>query len=264
MNKLIFFLFLFAFGSLQAQDTFEPKQYISGKDTLKYQILYPENFSETQTYPVVLFLHGAGERGNDNKAQLTHGSSLFLSDSVRTKYPAIVIFPQCPKEDYWANVDVDRSSYPLKLDFKDGEEPTTALKLVTKLMEETIQQEYVQKDQVYIMGLSMGGMGTFEMIFRNPNMFAAAIPICGGAHPNTAKAYADHLPIWVFHGAKDDVVDPKYSLQMVSAILKDGGFPQYTLYEDANHNSWDATFHQPKLLSWLFSNKNTTNINTTK
>lgn len=264
MSKQLFFWFLIAFGSLYAQDDFLAKQYISGNDTLNYRILYPENFSETQTYPVVLFLHGAGERGNDNTSQLTHGSSLFLSDSVRTKYPAIVIFPQCPKEDYWANVAVDRSSYPLNLDFKDGGKPTKALHLVMQLIDETVQQDYVKKDQVYIMGLSMGGMGTFEIIARKPNLFAAAIPICGGVHPNSASAYAKHLPIWIFHGAKDDVVLPKYSLQMVSSILDKGGFPQYTLYENANHNSWDATFQQPTLLSWLFSKRNTTNTNIKK
>ncbi|MFI2743288.1 prolyl oligopeptidase family serine peptidase [Zhouia sp. PK063] len=255
MNKYLFFLMLVCFGfvNAQTQNGFKAERFVEGNDTLHYQILYPEHFSKQKQYPVVLFLHGAGERGNDNTSQLIHGSTLFLADSIQTKYPAIVIFPQCPKNDYWANAVIDRSSFPLNITFKNGGEPTKALSLVMKLIDKTVQESYVKKDQVYVMGLSMGGMGTFEIIYRKPNMFAAAIAICGGAAPETASVYAKTLPIWIFHGAEDNVVNPQYSLQMVSAILKDGGHPQYTLYEHANHNSWDATFAQPKLLSWLFS-----------
>lgn len=260
--KTYFSIFFFTLlASCYAQAGFQAEKFISKKDTLQYQILYPENFSEDKQYPVVLFLHGAGERGNDNTAQLIHGSALFLSDSVREKYPAIVIFPQCPKNGYWANVDVDRSSQPLKLKFKNNKKPTEALSLVMQLMDETVAEKYIKKDQVYVMGLSMGGMGTFEIISRKPNMFAAAIPICGGADPQSATTYATKVPVWVFHGAKDDVVDPRYSIQMVMAILENGGFPQFTLFENANHNSWDPTFAQPGLLSWLFS-KNKQQIHT--
>lgn len=248
--------FLFTSLMVFSQKGFKAEKFVSGKDTLQYQILYPDNFKKGNEYPVVLFLHGSGERGNNNTAQLTHGSSLFLADSVRSKYPAIVIFPQCPQDDYWSNVEVDRTAMPLKLVFQNGGEPTTALRLVMELMEETVAKKYVKKDQVYVMGLSMGGMGTFELLSRKPDMFAAGIPICGGAHPESAAAYATKIPVWVFHGAKDDVVNPLNSIDMVSSILQKGGFPQFTLYENANHNSWDPTFAQPKLLSWLFSKHN--------
>ena len=91
---------------------------IDGSDTLRYRIMYPKNFKEDGSYPVVLFLHGAGERGNDNERQLWNGGKLFATDYLQEKYPAIVIFPQCPTDSYWASVDVDRSSYPINLDFK--------------------------------------------------------------------------------------------------------------------------------------------------
>ncbi|EKF56450.1 hypothetical protein I215_02968 [Galbibacter marinus] len=221
-------------------------------DTLNYRILLPENFSENQTYPLLLFLHGAGERGSDNKAQLTHGSTLFTAQENRSNFPAIVIFPQCPKDDYWSNVDIDRSKQSIQLEFNSQKEATTALTLVMELLNEQLDQPYVNKDRVYVAGLSMGAMGTFEILSRMPTTFAAAIPICGAGNTALAEKYAQ-VPLWVFHGAKDNVVAPLYSLEMVEALLKAGGYPKFTLYEDANHNSWDSAFAEPELLTWLFS-----------
>ncbi len=239
---------------LQAQDNLYKEQlFIKDKDTLQYRIMYPKSFSEEKQYPIVLFLHGAGERGNDNKKQLVHGSSLFLSEKARDSFPAIVIFPQCPKTDYWSKVDVDRSKNPIGLNFKYEDGPTIAMSLVMDLMDQTVSNSYAKKDQVYVMGLSMGGMGTFEIIYRKPEMFAAAITICGGGNPASVTNYAKTLPLWVFHGAKDNVVDPQLSINMVSAILNEGGFPKFTLYDFANHNSWDPTFAEDNLLTWLFS-----------
>jgi predicted peptidase len=125
--------------------------------------------------------------------------------------------------------------------------------LVMDLMDKMVEKPFVKTNQVYVMGLSMGGMGTFEIIYRKPELFAAAIPICGGANPESALAYAKSIPLWVFHGAKDDVVDPNLSINMVSKILNNGGFPRFTLYDFANHNSWDPALAEPELLTWLFS-----------
>lgn len=219
----------------------------------------PKNFSKDHQYPLVLFLHGAGERGSDNEKQLVHGSKLFANQQNMENYPAIVVFPQCSKNDYWSNVDVDRSNYPIRLKFKYDDGPTKPMQLVMDLMDEMLEKPYVDHNQIYIMGLSMGGMGTFELIHRKPKTFAAAIPICGGGDTSSVSNYATTLPIWVFHGAQDNVVDPQLSINMVSAILKEGGFPKFTLYDFANHNSWDPAFAEPKLLSWLFSNKKSTN-----
>lgn len=252
---LLFFL-LGTISSVNAQNTelYESKQLIKGKDTLLYRILYPKNFSESNQYPIILFLHGAGERGNDNKKQLIHGSKLFANEKNRDSFPAITIFPQCPAESYWSQVDVDRSNSPLKLNFKYEEGPTKPMELVIDLMEEMVAKPFIKKEQIYVMGLSMGGMGTFELIYRKPEMFAAAIPICGGGDIFSVSNYAQKVPVWVFHGAKDKVVDPQLSVDMVSAILKQGGFPKFTLYDFAHHNSWDPAFAEPELLTWLFSN----------
>jgi predicted peptidase len=258
----LFFILMGIKGSAQHQDLYEAKVFINNLDTLNYRILYPKNFSEDKLYPLVLFLHGAGERGDNNRSQLTHGSKLFASDENRDAFPAIVIFPQCPQNDYWANVSIDRTTQPLSIKFQNGGEPTKAMSLVLKLMEDMIAKPYVAKQQVYVGGLSMGGMGTFEILSRKPSMFAAAIAICGGGSKEAAKAYAKTTELWIFHGAKDDVVIPQLSIDMVSAILEYGGTPNFTLYADANHNSWDATFAEPKLLPWLFSKTKNTNENT--
>jgi predicted peptidase len=237
----------------QEQEAFKKEHFIKGADTLNYRILFPKDFSEEKEYPVVLFLHGAGERGNDNQSQLTHGSELFLKH--QEKFPAIVIFPQAPKDDYWAKVEVNRDTVPFQFDFMNKKPATKSLQLVMDLMEEMISKNYVNKDRIYVGGLSMGGMGTFELIYKRPEMFAAAFAICGGANPEIAKEYPQGFNIWLFHGKKDDVVLPKYSEAMARAINHYGGNAKLSLYPDDNHNSWDSAFAEPNLLPWLFSHK---------
>lgn len=247
---------LFCLGPIamaQENGQYEKKDFIKGNDTLSYRILYPENFDKEASYPLVFFLHGSGERGNDNEKQLTHGSQLFTNPSHKKDFPAIVVFPQCPADDYWANVDVDRSSNPIGLDFQYKKGPTKALGLVMALLEDFRGKNYVAKDRVYLMGLSMGGMGTYELLSRKPDVFAAAVPICGAGTPESVKKYAAKVPLWAFHGAKDNVVDPQHSIVMVSALLREGGFPRFDLYDNADHNSWDQAFSEPDLLPWLFS-----------
>jgi len=257
-KTITLFLMFFAFISMaQHTDIYEKSLFIDQSDTLRYRIMLPEGFSEDKAYPLILFLHGAGERGNDNEKQLTHGSKLFASEDNRAKFPAIVIFPQCPVNDYWANADVDRSTQPVTLKFPYEKAPTTSMSLVMKMLDKYVSEPFVKKDQVYVMGLSMGGMGTYEILYRKPEVFAAAIPICGGGNPDGVTAYAKKVPVWAFHGAMDNVVDPRLSFQMVSAILDAGGFPRFTVYDAANHNSWDPAFAEPDLLPWLFSHTKT-------
>lgn len=234
-------------------ELYEEKIHIVDSDTLQYRIMYPRNFSENQKYPLVLFLHGAGERGSDNKKQLVHGSKLFSNKTNRGAFPAIVIFPQCPKNSFWSNAQVDKSSLPRRLIFPKDKEATKPMQLVIDLMKDLTSMPYINTNKVYVGGLSMGGMGTFEILSRQPDRFAAAFAICGDGNAELAKNYANKVDMWVFHGAQDNVVDPKGSLKMVEAILENGGKPNFTLYSDANHNSWDSAFKEPSLLTWLFS-----------
>lgn len=252
--SVVFLLVLFIAplsAEAQEKEAFKKDHFIKEGDTLKYRILYPKNFSEEKEYPVVLFLHGAGERGNDNEAQLTHGSKLFLDK--QEEFPAIVIFPQAPKEDYWAKVEVNRDTVPFQFDFMNEKPATKSLQLVMDLMEEITSEDYVNKDRIYVGGLSMGGMGTFEFIYKKPEMFAAAFAICGGANPEIAQDYRKGFNIWLFHGEKDDVVPPDNSKKMARMINHYGGNAKLSLYPDDNHNSWDSAFAEPHLLPWLFS-----------
>lgn len=227
------------------------RQHQNGDYTLNYRVLYPEGFDENRTYPLVLFLHGRGESGDDNEKQLVHGSSLFLE--AQAKYPAIVIFPQCPTSDYWSNIDrIEKDGGGLQFKFPYDRSANPALSAVMELVDQELAKPYVDENRLYVTGLSMGGMGTWELLWRMPKKIAAAAPICGGGPPEMAHKMTD-VPIWAFHGLKDDVVQPRFSINMVRAIQREGGLAKITLYPDANHNSWDPTFAEPDYLPWLFS-----------
>ena len=252
MKYLTFLVFLFTLSNLYSQDfeLYEKESFVFENDTLNYRILKPLNYNPSQKYPVHLVLHGSGERGNDNSSQLTHGGVLFLKKQNREKYNSWVLFPQCPTNDRWANSTSD--SWDAK--FEDTiTKPNKSLQLVIRLMDQFIEKKQVDKQRIYVSGLSMGGMGTFEILYRRPNMFAAATPICGNGSTAFASLYAKKVSIWVFHGSDDNVVSPKHSLNMVSAIIEAGGSPKLTLYENVGHNSWDYAFDDKNYLKWIYS-----------
>lgn len=252
---LVFLLLIAGFNSRsQGLAQYEKHWYVQGSDTLPYRVLLPKDYDEKKKYPLIYFLHGAGERGNDNEKQLVHGAKLFLRDSVRDNYPAIVVFPQCSNNSFWSNVQFsyDTATRKRSFIFREAGEPTVSMRLAEGLLLQLLKEYPIDKKKVYVGGLSMGGMGTFEMVRRRPGLFAAAFPICGGGHPATA-ALMKKTNWWVFHGAKDDVVPPVNSDIMVKALQEAKAKVKYTLYPDANHNSWDPAFAEPELLKWLFA-----------
>jgi predicted peptidase len=253
---VILFVFLVP-ASLFAQgnSSFDRGSYIAKGDTLPYRILFPQNFDPTKKYPLILVLHGAGERGNNNESQLIYGTKLFLKDTIREKYAAIVLYPQCPALGYWSNVKIEEDSvtHQDKFVFQTNAAPTRSMKSLLGLVDQFLDKPYVNKHKVYVGGLSMGGMGTYEIIARKPNVFAAAFAICGGDNSLNAKKYAKKVPLWIFHGEKDNVVPYTHSEVMVAAIKEAGGDPKYTLYPNDGHNSWNDAFAEPLLIPWLFS-----------
>jgi predicted peptidase len=222
-------------------------------EMLNYRLLPPKTVTKDQKYPLVVFLHGAGERGSDNEKQLVHGSSLFLKEDFRNQFPAYVIFPQCPAEGYWSSVDINRSSTPLKLTFDYSKPMTQSLRLVMELIKEMKASSSVDPNRIYIIGLSMGGMGTFEIVHRFPKVFAAALPICGGADAKRYSKKTSRVPFWVFHGETDNVVDVALSREMVQKLTSLKATVKYSEYPGVGHNSWDNAFAEPTLLSWMFS-----------
>lgn len=257
--KYIFLIgFLVAVFGATAQDLslYQKKEYThnNGK-VLPYRILYPENYDKSKKYPLVLFLHGAGERGKDNEKQLVHGSKLFLRDDIRKNFPAIVVFPQCPDESFWGSVKVDRSKSPVVLEFNYDNAITWPLAAVQNLLKHLASGEAVEKKRIYITGLSMGGMGTFEMVYRFPKTFAAALPICGGGDVLRYDERVKKTSFWVFHGEVDDAVHVNESRAMVDKLRSLKADVVYTEYPGVNHNSWDNAFAEPTFISWTFSHK---------
>ncbi len=262
MKKLFFCIALFLCGTIASaqQRTAEPVLrtgvyldtfWVSGNDTLLYRMLLPPEFDFSKKYPFILFLHGMGERGSDNKRQLTHGSKLFM-DSI-AEYPAIVIFPQCPVTDYWANLD--RSQFDAngmrQFRFRTDQGPHPSLGMVMEMVRHYRAQPYVDQARLYLVGLSMGAMGTFDMLWRMPGTFAAAMPICGSG-PLDKVDLIKQTPVWLFHGDADKTVDPQNSSRMWLALQAAGGKVRLTMYEGVQHNSWENAFAEPEFFRWLF------------
>jgi len=219
---------------------------------LPYRIAVPPNKSDDKK-PLLVFLHGAGERGNVNEKQLTHGSSFLYS--AAENFNAVVVAPQCASDSYWSSVDVDRSNMPLNLTFDyEKSDITPDLAAVMELVKSIKKTHNIDRKRIYVMGLSMGGMGTFEIVHRYPKCFAAAVPVCGGGDQVNYTTKAKKIPFWIMHGDADVVVDVSESRGMVKALEERNYKVRYTEYPGVNHNSWDNAFVEPNLLNWLFSN----------
>jgi predicted peptidase len=210
----------------QAEKSFEKPVTILVK--LKYLLYLPPNYnqkSETQ-WPLVIFLHGAGETGADLNMVKKHGPPKLAE---KKDFPFILVSPQAPT---W------------------GWNPEA----VNGLIDEVMANYRVDPDRVYLTGLSMGGYGTWALACAYPNKFAAAVPICGGGNQVMASKLKN-LPLWVFHGAKDTTVRPSESKTMVDAVKKAGGHVKYTLYPEAGHDSWTEAYNDPEMWKWLLSQK---------
>jgi len=254
LTPLLFFIINVAYT--QDLSLYTKHLFIQKNDTMPYRVLLPLNFNVHKKYPLILFLHGSGERGNDNEKQLIHGGGLFLKDSIRENYPAIVVFPQCTAKGFWANIGSHYDSVAKKrvIEFKGDKEPAKDMALLSGLLKSLEKNYPLDKKKMYVGGLSMGGMGTFELVLRKPKTFAAAFAICGGANPATAKKMKK-TAWWIFHGLKDNTVDPQLSKDMADTLRMAGAEVKLTLYPEDGHNSWDDAFKEPELFKWLFSHR---------
>ena len=260
MQKIVTsLLLLLLMNNLSAQykDLYEKKEFISGTDTLRYRILYPVNYNDNKKYPLIVFLHGSGERGSDNEAQLTHGGKLFADSAVRQQFPAIVVFPQCSANDFWARLgrDPNKKDSLGQFTFKSEQPIGKGLALVSSLLDSLMATKTINTKKIYLGGLSMGGMGTFELLWRKPEFFAAAFPICGGGDPQKVTVYGRKFPVWIFHGDNDQAVPVGNSRLMNNVLNAAGAKVKYSEYPGVGHNSWDNAFAEPELLPWLFKQK---------
>ena len=220
--------------------------------TLPYRIFIPKDYDESISYPVTLFLHGAGERGNDNTSHLKNVVQKLFNDKSSPFYQCIVVCPQCPANNQWvdtpwANGNYRTSKIPV------SNELTAALELLDSLLE----TYSINPDRQYVMGISMGGFGTWDLIMRNPDRFAAAIPICGGADPLVAQKLIN-MPIWTFHDSTDPTVPVNGTRDMVSALEEKGAkYVTYTETAKYGHLVWDSVVDTDGLFEWLFAQRKT-------
>jgi len=230
------------------QDAGEAREFKgAGGKKLLYRWFKPANYDEKQKYPLVLFLHGAGERGEDNQAQTKHGVKYFLQNQA--KYPCFIAAPQCPSKLQW--VDTPWGNLKHAIPAQPTDPMQGAIDLVAAL-----EKEYpaIDPKRLYVTGLSMGGFGTWDLISRQPRTFAAAVPVCGGADEAQAARIAK-VPVWVFHGGADDVVKTVRSRNIVAALKAAGGAPKYTEYPGVGHGCWDQAYGEAELFPWLFAQK---------
>lgn len=236
-------------GPADISRLFEARTYRSAHGgTLPYRLMKPANFDAAKKYPLVLFLHGAGERGTDNRKQLLVGLNYFADPKRIDRYPCFIAAPQCPEEDKWADVDWKADRHVM------NEKPTPSLAMALEIVTALMKEFPIDPARLYIIGYSMGGFGTWDAIQRYPDLFAAAVPVCGGGD-ETAAVRIRHVPVWVFHGALDDIVMVVRSRNMVNALVRAGGVPRYTEYATINHFCWGYTFMDETMLAWLFGQR---------
>ena len=213
----------------QTAETFEAK--VNGKDAkLGYLLYLPKGYESKKDAkaPLLLFLHGSGERGDNIEVVKKHRPPMLVEEGK--DLPFIVVSPQCPKNERW---DAD---------------------VLKALIEEVMKNHRVDADRVYCTGLSMGGFGTWALCSKPPAMFAAAVPICGGGNPQAVKAMKG-IPTWVFHGDKDNAVKLEASQVMADARKAAGGAVKFTIYEGVGHDSWVKAYNTDELYKWLLSHK---------
>jgi len=233
-------------------DLFSVKWFRSSNGYSMYYRLYlPEDYSEDKDYPVILFLHGAGERGTDNVSQLKLGIIEPFRNTEHPIYDCIVVAPQCPKGSKWVNVeawtDVNYSTDSIAESF----ELASVYELMTKLGD----TYSTDKDRYYVTGLSMGGFATWDIIVRHPDMFAAAAPVCGGADSRKADIIKD-IPIRTYHGLLDSTV-PYLGTATMAQKLRDAGARdfEYITYPNSNHDIWTAVYARADLFDWMLTQK---------
>lgn len=216
--------------------------------TLPYRLALPQNYDPARRYPLILFLHGAGDRGDDNELQLINPEVFsFLREEAATEHPCFFVAPQCPLEYRWVEVDWSEPQ-PHQTPAK----PSVPMRLTLELLD-TLEREFsIDPSRRYVTGLSMGGYGTFDLLVRRPRQFAAAVPLCGGADDAQAAEIAS-AALWVFHGDQDDAVPVARSRSIVAALRQTRAEVKYTEYGGAGHDIWKRAYLEPELVGWLFS-----------
>lgn len=250
MNRLPGVLFAITLATLPVMaqsgiDGFEPRLYKDEAGSIMpYRLFIPDGYDKHKRYPLVLWLHGAGGSGFDNLQQISGdqipGTHIWTTRENQVKHPAFVLVPQTVR------------AWDSTLDGKNGNRLSPELVHVLGILDSLKTEFRIDSKRLYIAGQSIGGFGTWNFITKRPDIFAAAIILCGGGNPELAPNVR-RLPIWSFQGDKDNAAFLESNRKMIAAVRKAGGNPRYTEYEGAGHDIWDRVFKEPMLVSWLFA-----------
>lgn len=202
-----------------------------GGQELKYGVYVPSDYDAKKKWPLIIFLHGMGERGSDGVLQTQVGIGPAIQKNPE-RFPCIVVMPQCPKSSVWN----DRHD------------------IIAESIARSLADYNIDKSRIILTGLSMGGYGTWSYGAAHVSRFAALLPVCGGGKPEDAPKLAK-VPIRVYHGGADDVVKPELSRAMFEAIKRAGGDIAYTEYPGVGHNSWDLTYGDAQVIEWMLAQK---------
>jgi predicted peptidase len=225
--------------------------HVSGSGaTMPYRLYVPAGYDSNKAYPLVLSLHGAGQRGKDNLGQLCAYVAGWMSPQVQDKHPCFVLMPQCPDQQQWVDTPWEKGSYPTAQVQISG-----SMTLAMEILEAVRKQYSIDPSRLYVMGASMGGYGTWDVIVRFPDVFAAAVPVCGAGDPAMASKLVN-VPIWAFHGDNDLTVPVSGTTDMVRAIQQAGGSRvRVTLYQGVGHAVCVSAWSEEGLVEWVFQQR---------
>lgn len=229
------------------EEIFDRRKYENNGFVLPYRIYIPKNYDCGERYPLLVFLHGAGERGTDNERQLAH-VQYFFNDPESPVYDSIVVAPQCPEDSQWVLAPWAEGNYCIE---ETPESP--GLETLCMVIDECRDFYNVDDDRIYVAGPSMGGFGTWDLLSRHGARFAAGIPVCGGGDPSYANLLK-RIPIRTFHGSEDDAVPVSATRQMFAAIKQAGGeLIDYTEFDGCGHGVWDMVYSDREVVDWLYA-----------
>jgi predicted peptidase len=217
-----------------------------GGTKVPWRLHIPPQASQDDKLPLLFFLHGAGRRGDDTIGPMDLAVE-FLKPEAQAKYPCFILTPQCRKGTMWTEMN------PTRTNLETSEEPTPELAGALAILDQVLAEQPVDTSRIYITGQSMGGFGTWDALVRRPDLFAAAVPICGGGDPAKAAAFK-HVPVWAWHGSNDKAVPPENTRAIIEALREAGGDPKYSEI-NAGHGSWEPAYSSSELMDWLFAQK---------
>lgn len=231
-------------ASETATDAFLTRVYTNAsKKKLPYRLLTPLHYDPAKSYPIILYLHGAAARGDDNAEPLNWGPKLFLDQGIREKHDFFLLVPQCPRAEGWTQSTLLGS-------VREGQSLVLALELMRT---ELPKQFSIDPKRRYLTGVSMGGHAVWTEMILHPGFFAAAIPVCAAGNASSVTEAAARFPVWVFHSDDDHLVPVEYARQMVKAWRAHGGLAKYTEYTGLKHSSWKKAYADPAMYDWLFA-----------